>query len=136
MINVVAALGVGQLTKIENTIKDKNRLHLNYEELLSDLEITFQNKNEEHLFWVISLLFINKKVKKKVTDIFDINKIGWRPLFYPVHLMPMYKKYKYIEKSGFTSDLYKRGIIIPSYPTLRNVDIKKIIFYIKKAILD
>ncbi len=127
MTNIVAAIGVGQIREINKTIKKKNLLHEKYKAALSDLPVTFQKKEKEQLFWVTSILFETTKDRKKLTELLDLNKIGWRPLFYPAHRMPMYKNFDYIKSTDLTSQLSSRGIILPSYPTIKDVDLKKII---------
>jgi len=135
MTNIVAAIGVGQIKELNKTIKQKKLLHEKYKDALSDLPITFQTKEKEHLFWVTSILFKTGKDKKKITDILNLNNIGWRPLFYPAHSMPMYKDYEFIKSRNLTSDLCKRGIIVPSYPSIREVDFKKVIRTIRSYFL-
>ena len=136
MTNIVAAIGVGQIKKLNNTIKKKRLLHQKYEEELSDLPIIFQKKEKEQLFWVTSILFKNNKEMRKVTELLDLNKIGWRPLFYPAHKMPMYKNYEYLKTKNLTISLCKKGIILPSYPSLREIDFKKVINVIRSYFKD
>ena len=85
---------------------------------------------------ITNILFKNNKEMRKVTELLDLNKIGWRPLFYPAHKMPMYKNYEYIKSKNLTISLCKRGIILPSYPCLREIDFKKIINVIRSYFKD
>ncbi len=136
MTNIVAAIGVGQINGLNKIIKQKNTLHEKYIKALSDLPITFQKKKNEQLFWVTSVLFETATDRRKITDLLDLNKIGWRPLFYPSHKMPMYKHYEYIKSKNLTCDLSKRGIVLPSYPTIREIDFKKVIKIIRSYFKD
>ncbi len=131
MTNIVAAIGVGQIKELNQTIKKKNLLHEKYKKSLSDLPIIFQEKKKEQLFWVTSLLFKNISDKEKITKLLDLNNVGWRPLFYPAHKMPMYKNYEFIKSHNLTISLSKKGIILPSYPSIREVDFKKVVRIIR-----
>ena len=131
MTNVVAAIGIGQIKLLSKTIERKKRLHERYLKELSDLPIVFQEKRKEQLFWVTSILLKNSIEKDKLTKLFDLKGIGWRPLFYPSHKMPMYKGYEFLASSKFTNKLCNRGIILPSYPSLREVDFNKIVKVIR-----
>lgn len=133
MTNIVAAIGVGQIKELDTTIRKKNLLHEKYKEALSDLPIIFQKKEKEQLFWVTSILFKNTRDRKRVTDLLDLKKIGWRPLFHPAHKMPMYKNFEFIKSKNLTSTLCNRGIILPSYPSIREVDFKKVIRIIRSC---
>ena len=111
-------------------------MHEKYLKALSDLPITFQDKNEEQLFWITAILFKTPTDRKKITNLLDLNQIGWRPLFYPAHKMPMYKNYEYLKSKDLTCDLSKRGIVLPSYPTIKEVDYKKVIRIIRSYFED
>ena len=78
-----------------------------------------------------SILFEKINDMKAITKLLDMNNIGWRPLFYPSHKMPMYKNYKFLKSTNYTNELYKKGIILPSYPSIKEVDFKKIIKVIR-----
>ena len=131
MTNIVAAIGVGQIKELQKTIRKKNLLHEKYKKSLSDLPIIFQEKNKEQLLWVTSILFKNISDKEKIAELLDSNQVGWRPLFYPAHKMPMYKNYEFIKSHNLTSSLSKRGLILPSYPSIREVDFRKVIRIIR-----
>jgi perosamine synthetase len=53
------------------------------------------------------------------------NGIETRPMFYPVHTMPIYAQ-KY-EKHKTAEALARRGINLPSYPSLKKADIQEIV---------
>ena len=57
------------------------------------------------------------------------NGIETRPTFHPVHSMPMYKSR---EKFPVAEDLGIRGINLPSYPDLTDLDIQFIADRIKE----
>jgi perosamine synthetase len=52
------------------------------------------------------------------------NEIETRPFFYPIHIMPPYKRDKEFPVAERTS---KRGINLPSAVTLKEEDITKIV---------
>ena len=59
-----------------------------------------------------------------------------RPVFYPVHTMQVYSEYVNGMRFQNSDEISKRGITLPSYPSLSNNDIafiaNKVLDYIKQ----
>ena len=57
-----------------------------------------------------------------------------RPLWKPMHLQPVFKKYPaYI--NGISDRLFKNGLCLPSGTALTEEDLNRIVILIKKAVL-
>jgi perosamine synthetase len=126
MTNICAAIGLAQLELAQNTIKKKIIIAELYKENLADLPVIIQPQVGDvlHTYWMFSILVKKAEdrdsLRKKLSD----NGIETRPVFYPVHTMPMYstkyQKYPVAESIGW------RGINLPSWPGLSENDIKNI----------
>ena len=75
-----------------------------------------QNKNVHHSYWMFSILVKDASLREPLRIHLAQNGIETRPLFYPIHTMPMYSN-KY-HKHEVAEDLGWRGINLPSFPNL------------------
>lgn len=131
MTNICAAIGVGQLEKVTEFIAKKRLIANWYQEYLIDCPVEFHREVGDvfHSYWMCSILVQKSEQRELLRKYLGENGIETRPLFYPIHLMPMYKK-KY-EKFPVACSVGSRGINLPSYPGLNEEDIIKICDVIK-----
>jgi perosamine synthetase len=132
MTNVCAAIGLAQLENVETFLKKKRKIAHVYMENLSGCPLTFQTEigNVRNSYWMVSVLVNQPKERDLLRNALESNGIETRPLFYPVHTMPMYSK-KY-HQFPVAEDLGWRGINLPSYPDLNPEQVGYICDQIKK----
>jgi len=132
MTNIQAAIGCGQLSKINQIQLLKQRVDNFYRNGLKDL-VTFQYL-EEHLSssnWMTSVLFKDQNERKKVEIELNKNKVETRPLFYPIDELPYYNSNK---ECLIAKNVYKRGLTLPSFPSITDKQLSLIINIIKKNV--
>ena len=63
-------------------------------ENLSDCPVTFQKEtgDVQNSFWMVSLVVDKPQDRDLLRNALESNGVETRPLFYPVHTMPMYFK--------------------------------------------
>ncbi len=119
MTNLCAALGLAQIEKVNKFLEKKKLIFEYYKTKLSNLNITFQDNicsQNISSYWMICFLLDKDSQRDKLRNYLKDNGIETRPIFYPIHLMPMYK--------GARGDFPKsehiafKGINLPSYPEL------------------
>ncbi len=134
MTNICAAIGLAQLEQIEHFIQKKKMLADWYIHNLKDTRLDYHHceKNAVHSYWMFSILTRNAQERDGLRKHLASQGIETRPLFYPVHTMPMYS-HKY-QKYPVAEDLGWRGINLPSYPGLNENDIVFICEKIKEYI--
>jgi len=132
MTNICAAIGLAQLEQIDKIINKKRQIALWYKELLKSTKYTFHNEldNVYHSYWMCSILVDETSKRDKLREYLFSEGIETRPLFYPVHTMPMYSKK--FEKHTIAEDISWRGINLPSYPDLKYEEVEYICNHIKK----
>lgn len=123
MTNICAAIGLAQLENIDFVLNKKRTIAKWYGELLKDTPVEFHGEVGEvvHSYWMNSILVDNSSNRDLLRTRLEECGIETRPLFYPVHTMPMYSS-KYI-KCPIAEDLGWRGINLPSYPDLQKEDV-------------
>jgi len=131
MTNICAAIGLAQLENIQFIIEKKQKIANWYKEGLKNSEIIFHNAIGDvfHSYWMCSILVKSIKKRDLLREHLKKNGIETRPLFYPVHTMPMYS-FKY-EKHSVAEKLGWQGINLPSYPELNKEDVDYIVEKIK-----
>ncbi len=124
MTNICAAIGLAQLENVREIIEKKIQIAQWYRELLTDLplEVHQEKSNVKHTYWMVSILLeVNEKRDPLRLHLENLG-IETRPLFYPIHTMPMYSA-KY-NKHVVAEDISLRGMNLPSYPDLTYEDVK------------
>ncbi|MCX7833184.1 MAG: DegT/DnrJ/EryC1/StrS family aminotransferase [Ignavibacteria bacterium] len=125
MTNLSAAIGLAQLEKIDKIIERKRKIEEKYRKYLKNLPITFYNlDNSKNIYWLVTVLVENTRVRNRLRKFLTLNGIETRPFFYPLHTLPMFKSEDI--KCPVAESIAGRGISLPSFPGLRDKDIKYI----------
>lgn len=134
MTNICAAIGLAQLERINDILSKKRQIAELYKELLKDTEFKVHQEVGDvfHSYWMISILIPQADQRDTVRKHLSEAGIETRPVFYPVHTMPMYTQ-KY-QKHQVAEDIGWRGINLPSYPDLSPEQIDYICDSLKKFI--
>ena len=126
MTNIAAAIGLAQLERADEFINRKRQLADAYRAALSDLpvEIHREEAGTKHSYWMISILVTKPELRDALRAHLAADGIETRPLFYPVHTMPMYdRSYR---RHPVAESLAWRGINLPSWPGLSDTQIASI----------
>lgn len=118
MTNICAAIGLAQLEQVDYFIKRKREIADTYNDAFKNLNIEFHQESSDvyHSYWMCSVLVKEPKDRDKLRDFLAHKGIETRPLFYPVHTMPMFSDK--FQKHGVAENLGWRGINLPSYPSM------------------
>ena len=134
MTNICAAIGFSQLKRIDSFIDKKKKINELYKKILSN-EIEFQETHPlcKNSFWLVTVLFKNSLIRNKVVKYLKKKQIETRPIFKPMNQLKMFKTSNKNYKNSI--DIYSRGISLPSYPALKESEIKYIANMINKIIV-
>jgi perosamine synthetase len=127
MTNICAAIGLAQLEQIDTFINRKIEIARIYENGFESTNLTFHKQVEQtrHAYWMCSILVSDSSSREPLRDYLLEKGIETRPLFYPVHTMPMYAQK--FQKHGVAENLAWRGINLPSFPALSDHAVHEII---------
>jgi len=133
--NLLAAIGRGQLLKLDNFAARKREIYKFYYESLYHLEgISFisEEHNTASNRWLTTFTIdenINGVTRDLVIDKLEKHNIESRPVWKPMHLQPLYKGYDYITngKADNSANIFKNGICLPSGSGLQREHQEKII---------
>jgi perosamine synthetase len=115
MTNICAAIGMAQLEMIPEIIKRKWQVAQWYEKYCP-----YELLNILGLPWMVCMTTSNKD---RLREHLSKHGIETRPVFYPVHKLPMYAKGQVFPVAERISSM---GINLPSYPDLEESDVKEI----------
>ncbi|OBJ90633.1 perosamine synthetase [Mycobacterium asiaticum] len=126
MTNIEAAIGVAQLERADEFIERKRDLAARYTAALRHLPVEVHRESPDtvHSYWMFSILVEQADRRDALRQHLAAAGIETRPLFYPVHTMPMYA-HNY-RKHRVAEDLAWRGINLPSWPGLQQQDVEQI----------
>ena len=126
MTNICAAIGLAQMEQADSFIARKKLLAERYIEYLKDtpVEVPPVVADTVNTYWMFSVLLPSADQRDALRTRLREAGVETRPLFYPIHLMPMYsQKYKKLKVS---EDLGLRGINLPSWPGLTDEQVRYI----------
>jgi perosamine synthetase len=139
MTNLQAAIGLAQLSKIGRFIEKKRKIAKIYAEELSSLEGILLHPEmpwAKCVYWLYSILIDSERTgitRDELEEKLEEKGIETRKFFYPLHEMPIYKKY-----ANFTypvsSKVSQQGLNLPSSTKLSEEDVKYIAKTIKEII--
>ncbi len=126
MTNLQAALGAAQLERINYFIGKKHEIGKIYRNNLKN-KVTLHPEgiNYNGTYWLYSILLKNEKERDNLMDFLYKNGIDTRRFFYPVHVMPPYKKYSK-DSYPVSMEISERGINLPSSVKLRDEEVNYI----------
>ncbi|MGF2167083.1 DegT/DnrJ/EryC1/StrS family aminotransferase [Enterococcus casseliflavus] len=137
MSNIVAGIGRGQLKVLRDRICKKNEIFHYYKKELSNInEIEFMpvNKWNKPNFW-LSAITLKSLSSNKLIDYLERQNIESRPVWKPMHLQPFFQKYDFIG-DNVASELFSRGICLPSDTKMTQEDLSRVVKEIKNFIIN
>lgn len=125
MTNICAAIGLAQLERADDLLKKKRRLATRYADELVGLPLSVHRESEgvQHSYWMFSILVDSPQDREPLRQHMASSGIETRPVFYPVHTMPMYSTGTF-ESHPVAEGLAWRGINLPSWPDLSDDEIE------------
>ncbi len=135
MVNVLAAIGVAQLEKIDEFVATKRKNLKLYKELIEDHPYFYIHEEQAHSrsnYWMYSLVLkeacpytIHELIQK-----FAAEKIQVRPIWKLMHHLPMFTNCETVS-NGMAESLYAKVISIPCSTNLTEDQIKRVVLVIK-----
>jgi len=124
MTNICSAIGVAQLERIDEILANKLRIAATYKEAFAHSDVEFHGQAVDVLnsYWMCSALIPHADKRDELRRFLAESGIETRPLFHPVHTMPMYKTGK-TGNYPVAASISARGINLPSYPDLNEADV-------------
>jgi perosamine synthetase len=134
LVNVLAAIGVGQMELLPSFIKRKKECVAFYKkELTGVADIRFQQElpEVETNGWLFT---IQTDKQQQLLDHLNKNKILSRRFWMPMNKLPMYKDCVYVQKKDNSDYIYNTCLSIPSSTSITDEELEIVVREIKEAI--
>lgn len=139
MSNIVAGIGRGQLKVLDERIGQKTDIYNTYKEAFKDIDDIEMEPIPEHSkpnHW-LSVITLKENSKVKPIDVMEVlekENIESRPVWKPMHMQPVFKDYDFIKVEGdaVSTELFERGVCLPSDTNMTKEDQDRVINIIKK----
>lgn len=134
LVNVLAAIGVGQMELLPSFIKRKRECVAFYKKELAGIgDIRFQKElpDVETNGWLFTIQ-TDKQIQ--LLDHLNANKILSRRFWMPMNKLPMYRDCVYIQKKDTSDYIYNTCLSIPSSTSITDDELAIVVQEIKEAI--
>lgn len=137
MSNIVAGIGRGQMTILDEHVKARRSNFEFYQEEFKNFDsISFLNEDNKSYSnrWLTTILTASFEEREAIRLALQNENIESRPLWKPMHMQPVFNKYpKYT--NGVSEDLFNRGLCLPSGSNLSAEDLKRVSDALKKCMI-
>lgn len=134
LVNVLAAIGVGQMELLPSFIKRKKECVTFYKKELAGVgDIRFQKElsDVDTNGWLFT---IQTDKQQQLLDHLNANKILSRRFWMPMNKLPMYRDCVYISKKDNSDYIYYTCLSIPSSTSITDEELAIVVKEIKEAI--
>lgn len=124
MTNLQAAVGIGQLKCLKTLVRQKRLIGTRYRQQLKDISgLSFQTETAgaQSNNWLFCLLVDKKKFGHSRDELMKLlakKGIETRPFFFPIPLLPPYKKANQGKGFPMTTKIASQGINLPTFASL------------------
>ena len=132
MSNILAAIGRGQLTVLDERVEEKRRIFKKYHDALCDIQgIEFMPEAEygRSNRWLTVILITPEQFgtdREYVRLALESQNIVARPDWKPMHMQPVFSGADYVG-GRVAEDLFNKGLCLPSGTVMNDDDIKRIV---------
>ena len=139
MTELQAALGLSQLKRLDNYVKQRHDIAIYYTEKLSNLPVVIPWQHPDsysglHLYIIRLKLDLISMTHKDVFKALRQNGIGVNLHYIPVYHQPYYEKMGFMKENFPNAEkYYSEAISLPMYPTLSTQDLNTVIDVLGKV---
>lgn len=137
MSNIVAGIGRGQLKVLDQRVEKKRYIYEYYQRELGQLvglKLMPRDMYDSYSNCWLTSIELKENCKIRPIDIMialEENDIESRPVWKPMHLQPVFKKFDYIDNDNTAARLFYNGICLPSDTKMNDEDLKRVCNIIK-----
>lgn len=135
MSNLQAAIGCGQVERIEELVAGKRRIFRYYAERLADLPLKMNPEPAGTVngFWMPTIV-VDGDVsfdREALLAAFKANDVDGRVFFWPLSMLPMFKAKP---ENTVSYGLYARAVNLPTYHDLSEIEMDRVIDTVRRSL--
>ena len=137
MTELQAALGVSQMTRLEEYVVRRNALADRYDQLLTGLPLERPGRRDNaYSAYHLYVIRVEAARRREVFDHLRANGIGVNVHYIPVHTQPYWKRFGFSDgQFPASEDYYARAISIPLYPGMTHEDQDEVVRVLSEALV-
>jgi perosamine synthetase len=121
--NLNAAVGCAQMERLDQFVTEKRQLAATYRQCLSSIagiEVMQDPPGTESNYWLVAMKLAPGLTQQRdeILDTLHAAGLKCRPLWTPMHLLPMFAAAPRMDDLSVTEDMFARVINLPSSPRL------------------
>jgi dTDP-4-amino-4,6-dideoxygalactose transaminase len=134
--NILAAIGRGQLARLDAKIERREEINSFYKRALSDLPgVEFMPIADygRPNYWLTVVLITPEQFgvdRETVRLALEAENIESRPIWKPMHMQPVFAGYR-IRGGAVSEDLFARGLCLPSGNQMTTEDLERVVSIIR-----
>lgn len=133
LVNVLAAIGVAQMEKLDEFVQKKRNIGEYYKNELHNVgDIRFQSVSDDvhHNNWLFT---IQSSKQKEILDKLNSNRVISRPFWAPMTKLPMYKDCLYVSESDRCDHIHRTCLAVPCSVGISNENLERVVKLIKEV---
>jgi dTDP-4-amino-4,6-dideoxygalactose transaminase len=135
--DVLSAIGLTQIRKIDSIIDRRIELANYYNELLDETELIRppeKKANAKHIYQTYAVYIEKEGVRDKIIEDLRKENIETQIGTYALHMQPSYERVKKIGKLERAEKLYRNLLALPMCHSMTKEDQEQVVFKIKKSL--
>jgi len=133
--NLAAAVGVGQLQRLDDMIARRREINARYQAELCGADVSPMPVPQwsEWNGWLTCFVFDGAGTAERVCDALEADDIESRPLWKPMHLQPVFAQHRMFV-NGVSQRLFETGLCLPSSSGLSDEEATRVIDGVQRAL--
>jgi len=137
--NILAALGVSQLSRLDSVVAHRREVRGWYTEALNGIEgVSIQEDPQwgNSNAWLTVATFdlkLHPEAPRRVREDLEANRIESRPIWKPMHQQPIFE-HNLAFLNGNADTLFDSGLCLPSGPTMTQVDVRRVSAFVADSL--
>ena len=138
MSNILAAIGLGQLSVLDERVRQRRKVFSYYQDRLGDLPgIEFMPEASYGVCsrWLTVVLITPELFGRNREDVCTALKeanIESRPVWKPMHLQPVFEGFR-VRGGAVSEDLFRRGLCLPSGSAMTEQDLDRVVSVVRSC---
>jgi perosamine synthetase len=133
MSNIQAAIGCGQIERVDELVADKRRIFSYYMDCFRGMPLKMNPEPDGEIngFWMPTVVISenNQFDRERLLQELKIDNIDGRVFFWPLSMLPMFDSEL---KNKVSYGLYIRSVNLPSYHGLTEIEMNRVVEHVKR----
>jgi dTDP-4-amino-4,6-dideoxygalactose transaminase len=141
MMDIQAALGLSQLSRLDEFVQNRHKIAANYDKLLSGLPVSLLRREPDcysafHLYVIRLESGADGGLRRKVYEHMRTAGIGVNVHYIPVHIQPYYQALGFVHGDFPEAEKYYAGALtLPLFPGLDEADQERVVEALQAALV-